>query len=595
MVVAQVTLDDGGDLIEGVCDALGKMNGGLPNFRPCWETGDSRSDMRAEDRSKALAQNLQACIDAGGQAGVHLGAGARRLFPTLTVERVGGEELPPIAPVPAVPAPPAPPPPVAIEPMAPVTLPKEQALRVRAEMGHRFGSDSAMFYGSVPPEVNQFLQTALSRLATGQARALDLNLTSVGAITTGLDGKPRAAAREAASYDAVDGRPGNAAATRKALERDRSVRASFNLDGQGRATATVTASCDMVQSLLSVSHLRSPGRERLQQLLHKGQFSCGGKAVRLTDNDGLAAMRAFAAGIKVQKAAYLAAILGDTRLGPAERLQRSPGEGGSWAPDLARKLQAGTITEDQAVLAAMSRPALQKVLGKPPTVQLCRLGADGKPHPILVHHGKTGKTVPLSLTAQDGITLLSCQTQTTPPSRRAVGRSQTTAEGGGVRLADLTKSLQGKPGQSPNAISLSGQEAPLELGGPVGQGEDAAVVAMLAHVDDPADVAALRQSSRQIETDLQQIAGWCRQGVLNGGGLDRQAQLQVARALDAYLKQPDTTTLAECRQQILHAAGGGETAGFAQALIHRVQAGCRLQMALRALPAERQAPTAVQQ
>jgi hypothetical protein len=589
MALGRVESDDGGDLLASLIESIGKMDHGLPSFRPCWENGGWRQDLdpeRVRNQSQSIASQLQACLDAGGQEGVHLGFGARRLFPRFTVDRVPADEVPkpPPAPPPAAPAP------VSIAPLAAVTLPTARPASVTAEMGHRFGSDCATFYGEVPAAVRGFYQAALKLVASGQVRSLDLALSSVGAVRFSMDGKARPAEREAVSYDAVDGRPGNGALTRQALEKARSVKAQLGVDGQGRATVRVTASCDEVQSLLSVSHLRSPGRELLQKLLQQRGVSCDGRPVHLTDNDGLAALRALATGIRLQRAAYLAAIHGDPGLIPGERLQRAPGEGGSWAPDLLNQLQAGTITEDQAVLAAMSRPTLQAVIGKPPAVQLSRLGPDGKPHPLLVRDARTGRSVPLMLSASQGITLLASQTIATPPRRPAAGRASETIAGGGVSVAALTAVWQERDGVNPNAIAVSGQAGPLDLGGPLGEGEDTAVIALLAHVDDGGDVGALRQSRIQVDAELRQVAGLCRQGLISGGGMTRQTQAGVAKTIEAYLAQPDAVTVTQCRLQIQQLAGGGASAGFAKGLIQRLQAACRLEMALRALPADRQAP-----
>jgi hypothetical protein len=112
------------------------------------------------------------------------------------------------------------------------------------------------------------------------------------------------------------------------------------------------------------------------------------------------------------------------------------------------------------------------------------------------------------------------------------------------------------------------------------------VVALLAHVDDGADVTAIRQSSRQVQADLRHVAGLCRQGVLTGG-MSLQGQRAVAVAIETFLRQPDAPGLADCRERVLHVAGAGAAAPFARALVRRLQAGCRLEMALRALPAER--------
>lgn len=586
-MVGHVTLDDGGDLMASLVEALGKMTHGLPTFRPCWENQAFWQDYdpeRVRRQSQDLAHNVQWCLDSGNQAGVHLGAGGRRLFPSLTLER-GPVPPPPAAPLPRLP--------VAIDPLPAVTLPTFTPAAVTVDMGQRFGSDCATFYGTVPPDVDGFFQSTLRQVAGGQVRRLDLTLTSVGAVRIGLDGRSQAVSREAASYEAVDGRPGNAAKTRHALERARAVKARLQVDGQGRATVRVTASCDEVQSLLSVRHLRASGRELLQRLLPRQGVTCEGRPVHLTDNDGLAALRALSTGIQLQHAAYLQAIYGDQHLSPAERLTVAPGDGGSWAPDLLRRLQAGTMTADQAVLAAMARPALQTVLGQPPAVRLCRIGTDGKPHPLLVRDGKTGRDVPLMLSAAQGITLLAAQTVATPPSRRAAGRTAGgTVGAAGVSVAGLVAAWQGPSGSQPNAIPVSGQTTPLDLGGPLDEGEDAAVVALLAHVDDGGDVGALRHSRTQVEAELRHVAGLCRQGVLTGGHLNRQDQTGLARAIEAYLKQPDAVTLGQSRQQIQGLAGGGASAAFARALIQRMNVACRLEMALRALPAERQAPPA---
>jgi hypothetical protein len=235
----------------------------------------------------------------------------------------------------------------------------------------------------------------------------------------------------------------------------------------------------------------------------------------------------------------------------------------------------------------MARPALQQVIGKPPGVQLQRLGADGKPHPLLVPEAGTGRLLPLTLSAAQGITMLASQTVAMPPGRQAVARTQATVDGGCISLAALTAVLD-SPGA--NAVQLSGLPGAQDLGVALGVGEDPLVVALLAHVDDGGDVDAIRQSGRQVQADLQQIAGLARQGVLTGG-LALPAQRAMAVAMETFLKQPDAPGLVACRERILQLAGGGVSAPFARALVRRLQTGCRLEMAMRALPAERrQAP-----
>jgi hypothetical protein len=584
--VARVTVKDHGDIIENAFNYLANISIGIPSYSPCWETGgvlDNQSPVALFKRAGDAAGGLRACLEGAMTPGRQLGALGRCL--TMEVEY---ERIPPRAPASTPPAP------TFVQPLSPVHLPDAIPDRWDLNLSGNFSPDSGRMQGRMPDEFLSNMAAVVSQQASGRMEPMTYESHSFGSVTDGPNGVVSTTNR-VNSYEAADPGKNNAAATKERLKAHRQVTGQVTRGQDGKFHMSFQATADVVKSRQDVDHQKQPGLGIVQRFTHMQGATVGGQPTQINGDDLLTAQRAYSGMVQTQFTAFMIAAQGDPRLPAGQRQPFVSPEAAQRFTAIQRDVQAGKMTMTQAVRQLEQMPEFARFGGQMPTsFQLERIMPDGSKAPITDASGQ-----PVTVSRQDMDTILDSNTIRNAPGNDPSTSLTSAPVQGGVEVAQLTTALNGGGGaNSPNAMTISGQSQPVQLGAPLPQPAaaatsepaDATVNQVVAQTNDETDAQAIGDSAATVDQSLSQVQDLLQQAGLRNIPADQQRQ--IADALQAYLDVKNARAAREFATALRHIAGQGqmssqqrqELTAFTEALGARTNTSARLHTVIEQLP-----------